>query len=302
MDDYSKRLDDIAEKWLDDGFKVSPSMMPEYVYHYTDAAGLKGMLDQGLLWATDYRFLNDKEEVSHLRRAVNDVLGEEHRNNSNSTVKRICAEAGLYGNIETPYEIFIFSASAQEDDLSQWRGYAKEGCGFTIGFDAPKLMALCDTLAISCGFGRVEYNHDEQIKSVRRALAEIGAVVERELKKKGANADEIFDKAAQTLDLIVEVRAAISKHNSFRAEDEWRIVVMIPRDEAGTTIRVRSSGDRLIPFVELPVIEDGKLPVKRIGVGPGFLGSEDVQAVRRLCALNDYDPDVYPANTPYRRV
>ena len=40
--------------------------LPAAVYHYTDAAGLQGILDSGVLWATDYRYLNDSSELRYI--------------------------------------------------------------------------------------------------------------------------------------------------------------------------------------------------------------------------------------------
>jgi hypothetical protein len=38
--------------------------------------------------------------------------------------------------------IYIFSLSARENMLSQWRGYCPDGAGFSIGFDSRKLREL----------------------------------------------------------------------------------------------------------------------------------------------------------------
>jgi hypothetical protein len=35
------------------------------LYHYTDVRGLKGILEAGRIWFTDYRHLNDPSELTH---------------------------------------------------------------------------------------------------------------------------------------------------------------------------------------------------------------------------------------------
>jgi hypothetical protein len=47
---------------------------PELVYHYTDAAGLLGIISSGTLWATDIEFLNDAQELTYARATVLDEL------------------------------------------------------------------------------------------------------------------------------------------------------------------------------------------------------------------------------------
>jgi hypothetical protein len=37
----------------------------ELLYHYTDQAGLDGILSSGCMWATHYEFLNDLSEREH---------------------------------------------------------------------------------------------------------------------------------------------------------------------------------------------------------------------------------------------
>jgi len=44
--------------------------VPELLYHYTDSAGLQGILESRTLWATDIRYLNDETEASLRKRRV----------------------------------------------------------------------------------------------------------------------------------------------------------------------------------------------------------------------------------------
>jgi hypothetical protein len=41
--------------------------VPDVVYHYTNAAGLLGVLSTQQLWMTDTDFLNDAEELAYAR-------------------------------------------------------------------------------------------------------------------------------------------------------------------------------------------------------------------------------------------
>jgi hypothetical protein len=40
---------------------------PPIIYHYTNDAGLRGILESGKLWLTDIFNLNDPSELSHAR-------------------------------------------------------------------------------------------------------------------------------------------------------------------------------------------------------------------------------------------
>ena len=41
-----------------------------FVYHYTSRAGLEGILTTQTLFATHYRYLNDRSEIEHMRTAL----------------------------------------------------------------------------------------------------------------------------------------------------------------------------------------------------------------------------------------
>jgi len=46
------------------------------LYHYTDTVGFQGIVREQCLWATDYRFLNDRTEMQHGEDAVKEVAKE----------------------------------------------------------------------------------------------------------------------------------------------------------------------------------------------------------------------------------
>ena len=50
---------------------------PRVLYHYTDAAGLLGMLKSQRVWATNTRFLNDPTEGDYAAAVVREVLQEQ---------------------------------------------------------------------------------------------------------------------------------------------------------------------------------------------------------------------------------
>lgn len=52
---------------------------PEF-FHYTNAAGLSGIIQNQTLWATHYAYLNDSEEIKHFHKTrlpnlLQDVVG-----------------------------------------------------------------------------------------------------------------------------------------------------------------------------------------------------------------------------------
>ncbi|HEX9947387.1 MAG TPA: DUF2971 domain-containing protein [Allosphingosinicella sp.] len=304
MVSWKDRFDDIEVRWFDDAYLSNASSVPSVLYHYTDAAGLMGMLKGGKVWATDYRFLNDKSEVGHSKAIIREILADRLKGSGSDDLKKLYAEILAYQDMDPVEDPFLFSFSEDPDDLSQWRGYARDGQGFTIGFCGPTLYALALPEEAHFGLIKVEYVHDRQKEIFQRILSEIEGELTSALTGRRSRRADCITYAAEAFDGAVDTRAVLNKHRSFRSEREWRLISVVAIDDPDREQRVRSRGSRLVRYVELPMDapEPGKLPIKRIGVGPGFVGTEDVHAVRALCRDAGYSPEIYFAETPYRRV
>ena len=144
------------------------------LWHYTNLDGLKGIISNQHLWATDYRYLNDSSELVYskiiLQREVfpRVVATIKQEYDADQCVRQnVDAQGGIerVAQMETsetldilyesllnppplkrniPY-ILCFCKADEEDDflqkhglLSQWRGYGKDG-GFAIVFNMEKL-------------------------------------------------------------------------------------------------------------------------------------------------------------------
>lgn len=159
---------------------------PEHpeLFHYTNAAGLAGIIQSQTLWATHYDYLNDSEEIRHflegrlpniLRPVIDSLLDELIKQDRNTqslidreegkekTINRSIEETlaalvkTLLSNQEgeeplaEPY-IISFCSTKDKDDrvnehglLSQWRGYGRDG-GYAIVFDTARLSQLLEKI------------------------------------------------------------------------------------------------------------------------------------------------------------
>ena len=66
LDTVTPRL---AEKWVSLHRK-----RPRYLYHYTNAQGLLGMLQSNRIWATNSRFMNDPTEIAYATSLVREIM------------------------------------------------------------------------------------------------------------------------------------------------------------------------------------------------------------------------------------
>jgi hypothetical protein len=127
-----------AINWL-----IDPAVLPRatgQVWHYTDTAGLLGILSTNTLWASVSTHLNDEAELRHGIGLMQQTLAKfaSHPNYNRVGAQIDVAEAKLLYD-----QTFVLSASLDGDSLSQWRGYAGV-VGYAVGLAADEPLDLLD--------------------------------------------------------------------------------------------------------------------------------------------------------------
>ena len=105
------------------------------VFHYTSAAGLLGILEQGELWASEATSLNDLSEI----RQGWDFVRKWLKGRSDADARDL--RANIRRLPSQFYEPFVLSASLLPDDAAQWRLYADEARGYAVEIDASVKLA-----------------------------------------------------------------------------------------------------------------------------------------------------------------
>ncbi len=308
----------VAQTQYTDGFKdlvdrydgcvpPDPGMMPDVLYHYTNAGGLHGMLSSNSIWLTHYRYLNDTSEVQHTDSVIREVLSGALETKGSEIPSKILAKLVEKSSLSADFDIYIFSLSEQRDSLSQWRGYASEGRGFTMGLETRELVKNSKKKVADGGFDifRVEYDKEKQIKVLSNALSDIIDRAEENIAT-GMNAADAIDNAVWSFQFVSLTRSVSNKHSSFKDESEWRICLFDDKPPDNdlskkNSANVRVRGSDLIPYLVVRPGLKGKFPLKSVGVGPGFSRANQTDAVRALCRSLGYEPEVYNADTPYTR-
>lgn len=123
-----------------------PDVFPQdYIYHYTSTSGLKGILENGTLWFTNIRYMNDKSEVlAGLQKFIDissETMSEENKHNFMKTL------FGENASIQDWWDslqdnIFVCCFSLSKDELALWNYYTKDNAnqGYNIGFNYKKLI------------------------------------------------------------------------------------------------------------------------------------------------------------------
>lgn len=284
--------------------------IPDTLYHYTDASGLLGIVENNEIWATDSRFLNDRTELIYAEQLALEVATRRAKSPRSLRSGEFLAQClDKIGDYESEHSSFLFCMSAHADSLSQWRGYAQEGRGFTVGFDGKSLSRASGG---DSGFSlqKVEYDLDTQTNTISILLEHFEDHLDT-MENEDCIEDAVFHFVWSIYRLTY-----IYKHRSFRSEEEWRLVSVITTNEKdpvdpkrsivdnydGLLLRSRSS--EIVPYTILqPRIKTkDRLMIKTVGVGPGFPSNNQTLAATHLLRKHGYDADTYSADTTFRRM
>lgn len=294
--------------------------IPGKLWHYTDAAGLMGILgggnaatppDSATFWATNLEYLNDHQELvfglKHVRRAIEDrvkwLRNVEYAPNEPHIYVNIPGKvaflerllSAITGTIEHAYphpiHCYVTSFSTNGDLLSQWRGYGAGLDGYAIAVDPSGLTTQRGHfLRPSARFAPVYYG---DLAVPGELSADVIDRLEPLLHRTEAPSmsDQMID---QHLRWIATLAAQV-KHEGFEEEAEWRY---IDPGYSGNSYRTR--GTRLIPYTSWNLDPDRVLGVN---VGPAPSQHENVKAVKGLLNHNgfyDAADNVTFSKTPFR--
>lgn len=229
-------------------------------------------------------------------------------------------------DINEPYLVSFCSGKAhrtpQDGLLSQWRGYGTDG-GYAIVFDSAKLEEALEKREVPSfeyqfgSFSDVDYDFPEAgSRSAHPEREKWETDIQRAFKQ------FILSRGADKIHLHTEISALSSryKHHGFSEEEEVRIVVIPIHDEVHKEalklakskrkplmprkpIKFRERGGVLIPYLELfgGAINGatGKLPIRRILVGPHFDRDKRASAIRSMVKQFGMSIPVEVSGIPY---
>lgn len=273
--------------------------IPEKLWHYTSIEGFYGIVKDKRMWATDARFLNDREELVHVDKIAAEILKEASEYDEAgfpnkewlSLAHRLAPVAGL--------QVFVACFTAAEDQLSQWRAYSQESCGVSLAFDLrsvrPPEEVGSTVVFAPCIYGPPERKKLLVVEALRHFIeavrnyyktvyetacrqdpAKTSLNNKEQVVKEFLNANptekqlpETYVRAvAQTRLSYLQV-AALSKNHSFIEEKEWRLVLPMfeePVPAPKNPPQFRRGKTTLIPYVAHPT---SKLPLVDVILGPG---------------------------------
>lgn len=271
------------------------SIRPDILYHYTDAAGLVGIVQHEELWATDVQFVNDGEELLYAAREISTRIRARAEEIMPRSVElptddvaqfqadrlRAIADGAVSHANGKDAHVFVTCFCPPPDLLSQWRGYGRAG-GFALGFDSAAINSAVTTAAkatnaISGGLLQVRYGAE--------ALDEL--------------VDELYDLPGGGggfpgavgwvyAQMKVLPWLARVKNPAFIEEAEWRAVLNLTSLPGDLLFRT-SGGLGVVPYIKIK-LETAAL--REVVIGPGPHAHVRQVGVEKLLRSHRYDAAV----------
>ena len=289
---------------------------PEELFHYTSAGGLLDILQSNQIWATNLEFMNDFLEVKYAKELLMHLVRQERKSARHGLVARFLEDtaSALYP-FTNVYSFYAVSFCADGGDrLSQWRAYAGEGTGYSIGFRATELIQAIEKYQSDAREEQIEliqvvYRREQQEAIVQDAVRKVCRYIEEHLTKADRRK---ANQALQTLPNLLCVHlfpyVFSFKAPGFEEEREWRLVTWIPAAVEAKRVKFRASANFTIPYLSLDLwvtrsAGEGTLPISRIIQGPRVESEVGMKSLEILKRKYGYaDTEVVASKIPFRYV
>lgn len=264
------------------------------LYHYTSIGSLFSILQNETIRLTDYRFLNDTQELSYALNWLKDYLAPKAEEEFGKKVLTAIDNVE-HGKIEriksisdgSPYmqrylcdiHYYILSLSRRYDDLAMWRMYAKDGC--CIKFNSQKLKEFF--------YGFRGANLEKGLMNL------IDGEVEYEIKESTRHAINYFYSIKNELMIYDEILmfCLLFKSPSFSFEHEYRMGIPFEDQYLGENCSKEFllSGTTIRPQLELKNFPIRDI-IEEITISP-FVTSELTKiGIQELLISKGISPDV----------
>lgn len=199
--------------------------------------GMHAILDHGEMYATDARFLNDRDELFHAAKYADRLIEDQpYPQEVIAFVRQHVADwFRIFLSFKNPYRNYVTCFTSRRDDLSQWRAYSAGSAGASMAFDLREFhmpgLAPCvyrdeeKRRLLGDAFDEIFRVGDMHFRADPALLLPPDATLPAEIKARFPGAEENVKIAGSRLLMPIMTILPLFKDSSFEAENEWRIVM-----------------------------------------------------------------------------
>ena len=230
---------------------------PEVLYHYCSVHTFYNIIRNCSIWLSDISKSNDSLELKwikgrcsyYLLRSWIDYAKEVQKLDQHGTIDfeefdRLHKIVNELIKNETE-KCWVFCLSEKQDDLGQWRGYADDGYGISIGFNTSFFQHTTDSIEIdkndpvSVLFDCVSYS-EKEIESFFYNTCELSSITPQ------MSSEEVISKLRKAV-VYSLWGTPFYKNSKFAEEEEWRLVFSILTNELNNGKNPKVEFEKLFP-------------------------------------------------------
>ena len=279
--------------------------VPPVLWHYTSYGAFQAIIRSKNIWASEYRFLSDREEFHHAKALARKLVDEEPEFTGQGFPARdmLCKAVNIAletGHLhEERLRIMVASFSEEGDQLSQWRGYGDNSRGVSIGLNLTSIRPPSE-LGTAVTFAPCVYKAPDKITLLKAVFARhrnglqdwwdsiVNAAVGKQgrigkadpqlvgqlLAARSKELQEVVNRCQDNLQFDLLRIAPLLKDEGFSEEKEWRLVLPWERIKLPSKhpIEFRPTRDALVPYIAYPLLrpnQDGPIFCTDLVLGPG---------------------------------
>jgi len=262
-------------------------MRDDTLYHYCSVSAFASIIKNNLIWLSSLSLSNDYMEGKLTRDAFDRLLKQSDINACNdiANVQRIIHTT------EKMFDGLGFCLSQKPDLLSQWRGYADDGQGFSIGFSKSYIKTLSEKRSQKNPHFKLfdaiyePSEHEEALKPAFNSIKtfiDSGGLKEPQPFMPNDEKMRTVKFLSQNWEFFINIAFEILpkiyclKSKAFEEEHECRLISNLMRNFEFSnqnlelaTATYRVARNRLIPFREVHLVKLGTMkPIKEVHIGP----------------------------------
>ncbi|MEY9098916.1 hypothetical protein ABIA24_001825 [Sinorhizobium fredii] len=282
-------------------------------YHYCSTEAFFQIAKNKSIWLSSLTASNDSLEGKWFRNVLGGLCDEKGVQTSD---KHALLE--MSGAVESITDCLGFCMSEVDDALSQWRGYADDGAGVSIGFadDFIETYKEKTPTARDIYLQRVVYRPEDQRDLMLPTFEQMLELIADGALKRPARGTILYQKSEEEYSkemavfrkknrdlfniftLIMPGYFAL-KNPAFAEEREWRLTSVVVKLLDQVDFRVRSG--RLVEYEPLNLPEASSLPISEVILGPKNTTPVDVvQRFLQWCGFDHRQMNVRVSSASYR--
>jgi hypothetical protein len=259
---------------------------PHPAYHFTDEAGLRGILGTRSLWASLATALEDTSEIEYALSRAGRILQDYDVSDNSSFLAEIAPflDPRKSQTVSTlGLKIYVVSFRTNVDESAHWETYGRAGTGCSLAFGLKPLL-ISGILCLP-----VIYDAPTQDKILREFL-ESNVKVFKKLSLECLPEDSwrLRQRAIQWTALGLWTLAPFLKALCFEHEREWRLTVFdlenVPVKYGkglSKEVLVRTINNRELPY---KILQYDTLPIVGLELGAHApIQKDDLQLLELLC-------------------